>query len=275
MRILICSDGSEQAERAIQLGGAIAAGRHAEVTLLGISESKGESKSLLDSLRRGQALLSERKLQAELVVKSGKAVEEIVKRTREANYDLVVIGAVSKLNRGLFWMSSKSYKLIKEIRPPVLSVAGDSSALNRILICTGGKQYIDNAVQLTGQIAQGLGAPVTLLHVLPAPPAIYAQLPRMEETAAALLGSRSELGLNLRHEKETLEALAVKVSVRLRRGEVLENILREIHEGEYDLVVIGSAPGPGLRTYVLGDITREVVNRAGCAVLVVRPGRTG
>ena len=67
-----------------------------------------------------------------------------------------------------------------------------------------------------------------------------------------------------------LEALGAKVAVRLRHGPVLASILREIHEGRYDLVVIGSAPGPGLRTYVLGDISREVVNRANCAVLVVR-----
>src|SRR5437899_12601846 len=126
MKMLICSDGSEQAERAIRLGAAIAAGCQAEVTLLGIIESPGQSKALLDSLKRGQTLLEDKKVRAELITKSGKPIEEIVRRTEEANYDLVVIGAVRKELRGAFWMSSKSYKIIKEIKPPVLSVAGKS-----------------------------------------------------------------------------------------------------------------------------------------------------
>ncbi|PWU08952.1 MAG: hypothetical protein C5B50_28560 [Verrucomicrobia bacterium] len=270
MKILICSDGSPQAESAVKLGATIAVGCSAEVTLFGISESKGQSDSLLDSLKRSQALLADKKIQAELISKSGKAVEEITKRTRETPYDLVIIGAVRKDSRGLFWMSSKSYKIIKEITPPVLSVAGQSTTISRILVCSGGKEYIDNAVRLTGQIAKGAKASVALLHVMPELPAIYAPLGRMKVTAESLLNSHSELGLNLRHEKELLEAMGVKVEVQLRRGSVLEGILREIRAGGYDLVVTGSALSVGLRTFVLGDISREILNRANSAVLVVR-----
>jgi len=270
MKILICSDGSPQAEQAMKLGASIAAGCGAEVTLFGISESKGQSDALLESLKRGQALLADRKIQAELITKSGKAVEEIIKRTRETSYDLVVIGAVQKESRGLFWMSSKSYKIIKEITPPVLSVAGEITTLARILVCSGGKEYIDNAVRLTGQIAKGTQAAVNLLHVLPDLPAIYAPLGRMKVTAESLLNSHSELGLNLRHEKELIESLGVNVELQLRRGSVLDGILREMRTGHYDLVVTGSALSAGLRTFVLGDITREILNRAHCPVLVVR-----
>src|SRR6266436_3513815 len=122
MKLLICSDGSEQADRAIRLGAAIAAGCQAEVTLFGITESEGSNRTIVDSLQRGQSLLEDKKIHAELITKSGDPIEEIVKRTRETVYDLVVIGAARKETRGAFWMSSKTYKLIKEIRSPVLSV---------------------------------------------------------------------------------------------------------------------------------------------------------
>jgi nucleotide-binding universal stress UspA family protein len=115
-----------------------------------------------------------------------------------------------------------------------------------------------------------VGATITLLHVLPEPPAIYARLPKMRETTDWLLSSNSELGINLRREKETLESLGVVTEVKLRRGSVLEQILSEIREGAYDLVVTGSALSRGLRTYVLGDVSREIVNRASCPILVVR-----
>jgi len=270
MRVLICSDGSEQAEQAIRMGALIAAGCQAQVTLLGIMEVAGQSQVLLDSLRRGQALLQEKSIRAELITKAGEPVPEIIQRTKETRYDLVVIGAVRKGTRGRFWMSSKTYKLIKEIEPPVLSVAGKCATIRRVLICSGGKHYIENAVRLTGQIAKGAGATVTLLHVMGELPALYAHLPRMEETATRLLNSDSELGINLRHEKATLESMGVPTEVRLRHGPVLQEILSETRTEPYDLVVTGSAVSRSLRTYVLGDVSREILNRAECAVLVAR-----
>lgn len=270
MRILICSDGSEQADRAIRVGAAIAIGCQAEVTLLGILEGPGKPETILDSLQRGQALLLDKGIRAELVTKAGDPIAEIIQRTESTPYDLVVIGAVRKGPQGPFLMSAKAYKIIKEIVPPVLLVAGKVGAIQKILICSGGKKYIEGAVRFTAQIAKGLGASVVLLHVMPEPPAIYAHLRRMEETAARLLASPSELGVNLREEKQSIEAAGVPVEVRLRRGSVLNEILNELHEGNYDLVVTGSAPNRTFRTYVMGDVTREVVNHTTCAVLVVR-----
>ena len=270
MKILICSDGSEQADRALRLGALIAGGCRAEVTLLGIIERQGHSETILESLRRGQTLLQDKGIQAELTTKAGNPIEEIVRRTSESTFDLVVIGAARKAPRGLFWLSSKAYKIVKEVQPPVLIVLGKSPGLKRCLICSGGKTYIDEAVRLSGQIAHGVGATVTLLHVLPEPPAIYARLSRIQETADWLLGSNTELGRNLRREKETLESMGVTAEVKLRSGGVLGEILNEIREGGYELVVTGSALSHGLRTNVLGDVSREIVNRASCPVLVVR-----
>jgi nucleotide-binding universal stress UspA family protein len=278
MRILICSDGSEQADRAIRLGAAIAAGCQAETTLLGIIESPGQSKAILDSLKRGQALLEGKKIHAELITKPGRPIEEIIRRAEQTPYDLVVIGAVRKATRGPFWMSSKSYKIIKAITPPVLLVAGNCSALKRFLICTSGKRHIDEGLRLAGEIARGLGASVSLLHVLPEPPAIYAGLARMAQSADLLLRSPSELGVNLRHALGTFQSLAVPAQVLLRQGSVLEEILRETYSGAYDLILTGSALSGSLRTYALGDISREILNRANRPVLVVRshagPGDT-
>lgn len=270
MKILICSDGSEQAERAIRLGATIAVACQAEATLFGIIESPSRSDAILESLKRGQALLAEKKIPAELTTRTGDPITEIVQRTKQQAYDLVVIGAVRKEAQGLFWMSSKSYKIIKETHPPVLSVAGQVSTIKRMLICSAGGRYIDSSLPLLGQIARGMQAAVTLLHVMPEPAAIYAGLRRLEETADVLLASRSELGLSLSRQQQTFAQMGVKAEVRLRHGPVLEEILREFETGDYDVVVTGSAPSRSLRTYVLGDISREIVNRANCAVLVVR-----
>jgi nucleotide-binding universal stress UspA family protein len=271
MKILICSDGSTQAEAAILFGGIIAGANRADTTLLGITENPGEEESILTALKRGRDILKKQSVSAELITKAGSPIEEIVKRTDETRYDLVVIGAARKGTRGAFLMSAKAYKIIKAVAPPVLVVIGQRKELRRVLICSGGEKYIDAAVSFAGSIARDAGANVTLFHVMTEAPAVYSDLIRMEEDINLLLHSNTELGQNLRREKEDLEKMGVDIEVRLRHGLVLSEVFKEIRRGDYDLVVTGSSPDHGtLRNYILGNITREIVNRAECPVLVVR-----
>lgn len=255
------------------MGADIAAVCQAEVTILGIKETGGKSETILVALRRSQQLLEDRKIVTELVVKSGNPIEEIVKRTQEVNYDLVVIGAERKGRHGPFSMSAKAYKIVKRVKPPVLIVVGAPRSLKRLLICSGGKGYIENSFQLVGKIALGTGASIALLHIMPEPPPIYSGIRKLELDVDRVLNSNSELGRNLRKEKELLTAQGIPTEVRLRHGFVLDEISREIQSGGYDLIVAGSSLSTGpLRTYVLGDVTREIVNRADCPVLIARHG---
>jgi nucleotide-binding universal stress UspA family protein len=270
MRILLCSEGSQQAENAVNFGAAIAEACRAETTLLGILEKKHDAAKLLSSLKNSQVEAERRNLRCALVTREGDPIDEIIAATNESNYDLVVIGAVRKGFRGSYSMSSKAYRIIRRIQPPVLAVTGSASRITKILICTGGKNYIDKALRLTGEIAKGTGASVTLLHVLGEPPAIYSHLPKMVETTEHVLASSSELGTNLRRSSELLESIGVKMEFRLRRGGVLDQVIAEIEDGGYELVVTGSALSRTFRSYVLGDLTRELVNRVNCAVLVTR-----
>ena len=271
MKILICSDGSEQADAAISFGGLIAKACQAETTILGIAEKPEEEDSVFDALKRGRDLLKERGVAAELITKSGNPIEEIVRRAEETSYDLVVIGAVRKGTRGSFLMSAKAYKIIKAVSPPVLVVIGSRSSLKRILICSGGEKYIDSAVSFAGRLAAEAEATITLLHVMVDPPQVFSDLLKMEEDVNLLLHSGLDLGQNLRREKEELDEMGVESQVKLRHGLVLSEVFKEIRQGDYDLVVTGSSPDRGnLRAYILGNITREIVNRAECPVLVVR-----
>jgi nucleotide-binding universal stress UspA family protein len=273
MKILICTDGSAQAENAVRFGGLIAEKCEAEATILAITEKPGEEDTVFDSLRRAQQLLKEHGVNAEIITKSGEPIEEIVKRADETSYDLVVIGAVRKGTRGPFLMSAKAYKIIKAVAPPVLAVIGNRESIKRILVCSGGEKYIDRAVEFSGTLAKAAGASVTLFHVMAEPPAVYTDLIKMEEDVNLLLHSSSGLGQNLRREKEALQAMGVTAEVRLRHGLVISEVFKEIRRGDYDLVVTGSSPeGGNLRSYIMGNITREIVNRAECPVLVVRGG---
>ena len=106
------------------------------------------------------------------------------------------------------------------------------------------------------------------------PPAIYADLVRLEEDVDRLLASNSELGLGLRGQKESLEKMGIKVEVRIRHGLALDQIFMEVSEGEHDLIVTGTSQAKGaFRHYIMGDLTRGILNRADCPVLVARAGK--
>jgi nucleotide-binding universal stress UspA family protein len=274
MKILICSDGTQSAEIAIQLGGLLAGPLKAETTLLGIAETAQDEQPLRDALHTQAQPLRERGISAEIAVHSGEPVRQILDQTSKSNYDLLVIGARWTGAVGEYWRSKKTYEVIKTVQPPVLVAMGERKQLKRFVICTGGKEFIEQAVQFTGRLAAAVGASVTLLHVMAEPPAMYADLVRLEENVDQLLQSKSELGTNLRRQKRELERLGVSAEVHLRHGIVIDQVFEEVREGDYDLIVTGTSQARGLlRHYIMGDLTRSILNHANCPVLVARAGK--
>ncbi len=274
MKILICSDGMPAAESAIQLGGLLAGPLQAETTILGIAEKSGDERPLREALEKQAQSLRAQKFGLEISMHAGEPVRQILDQTSKTSYDLVVIGARWTGATGYYWRSEKTYEVIKAIQPPVLVAIGECKQLKRFLVCTGGKEFIEQAIQLTGKLAAALGASVTLLNVMAEPPAIYADLVQLEEDVSRLLESKSELGTNLQRQKRELERLGVSAEVRLRHGIVIDQVFEEARDGDYDLIVTGTSQARGLlRHYIMGDLTRSILNHADCPVLVARGGR--
>ena len=274
MKILICSDGTQSAEAAIHLGGLLAGPLKAETMLLGIAETSQDEQPLRDALYNQAQLLQGQGVSPVIVVQSGEPVRQILDQTSKTNYDLAVIGA-RWIGAGHYWRSAKTYEVIKAIQPPVLVAIGECKQLKRFLVCTGGKEFIEKAVQFTGKLAAAVNASVTLLHVMAEPPAMYADLVRMEEDVGQLLGSKSELGTNLRRQKRELERLGVPAEVRLRHGIVIDRVFEELRAGDYDLIVTGTSQARGLfGHYIMGDLTRSILNLANCPVLVARADKS-
>ena len=273
MKLLICSDGMPASTQAAQLGAIVAGACRAETVLLGIVERPIDEGPLRDALEREAVALRQAQVNPKIVVRAGEPIREILNETSASNYDLVVIGAQRKGGSGLYWRSEKTYEVIKAITPPVLVATGECKRLKKFLLCTGGREEIEAGVELTGKLAAAVGATVTLLYVMAEPPAVYADLVRLEEDLDRLLESKSELAINLRKQKETLENLGARAEVRIRHGSVVEQVFAEVASADYDLIATGSSPARGvIRHYIMGDLTRKILNRADCPVLVARGG---
>ena len=274
MRILICSDGTDPADNPTRLGGLIGGPCQAKTTLLGIVENDTDEAPLRRALESEAQLLRQCQIpRASSSAPANRSARSWPRRPRTSTTSRSSARG-AKGDGGLYWRPEKTYEVIKAIPPPVLVSIGTCDRVQRLLICTGGKRFIDDAVQLAGEIAVCVGGTVTLLHVMAEPPAIYADLVRLEEDVDRLLASDSELGRNLRGQKEGLEKLGLTVEVRIRHGLALDQIFAEVREGKHDLIVTGTSQARGtFRHYIMGDLTRGILNRADCPVLVARAGK--
>jgi nucleotide-binding universal stress UspA family protein len=273
MRILLCSEGTERSESAIQLCLKIASAIQAEVTIFGVTELAQDEVPLLEAIRQTQHAFMAQGVNVEILSKYGEPISEIEKRAVEVNYDLIVIGGEAKPGGQISVLSQKAYEIIEMLVRPVLVVPVSRPEIRRILICSGGGTYIEAAVRLVIEFAPSLGASVTLFTVLPEASVMISDRSEPEVNVSALLASDSALGQNLRTEKEMIEAAGIPTEVRVRFGMVDAEIAAEIEAGDYDLVVLGSKPSRDVFSdYLLGNMTRRLVNWVPRPVLVVASG---
>jgi nucleotide-binding universal stress UspA family protein len=273
MRILLCSEGTERSESAIQLCLKIASAIQAEVTIFGVTELAPDEVPLLEAIRRTQHAFMAQGVNVEILSKYGEPISEIEKRAVEVNYDLIVIGGEAKPGGQISVLSQKAYEIIEMLVRPVLVVPVSRPEIRRILICSGGGTYIEAAVRLVIEFAPSLGASVTLFTALPEASVMISDRSEPEVNVSALLASDSALGQNLRTEKQMIEAAGIPTEVRVRFGLADAEIAAEIEAGDYDLVVLGSRPSRAVFSdYLLGNMTRRLVNWVPRPVLVVASG---
>src|ERR1700678_1026907 len=119
MRILLCSEGTERSESAIQLCLKIASATQAEVTIFGVTELAPDEVPLLEAIRRTQHAFMAQGVNVEILSKYGEPISEIEKRAVEGNYDLIVIGGEAKPGGQISVLSQKAYEIIEMLVRPV------------------------------------------------------------------------------------------------------------------------------------------------------------
>ena len=74
---------------------------------------------------------------------------------------------------------------------------------------------------------------------------------------------------------EVLNAAGVEASIKVRVGLVVEEIVAELTEGGYDLLVVGAHRSQGLvERLLLEDVAADILGESPVPVLVVKATRT-
>lgn len=270
MKILLCTDGSRNGLRAVRLGGALAAGLQAEVTLLCVIESK--KRNLEHSLERAVKTMRTYGVTFTPIGRRGRLIEDMLTQMLPVEYDLVVVGYYARSFLEKVLWGSLAARIAHELPASVLIVRGRRDAIERVLVGISGGGFTVECTEWAGRVATAAGAHVTLFHVSPTPPLMYAGLEEVVQNLTEFLQTDTPGARSIKQAVALLEDMDIQSDVELAHGLPERELLRVVQEKDIDLLVIGSswAVQP-MRRIFLRNVTEQILLKTRRPVLVVRP----
>ena len=274
--ILVATNGYSRTWPGIEYAAWLAGVMRVPVTLIGIIEQKQrpnideEIHPLEDVFSRAVELFREKKLEYNLEIHEGLAEDVIPKKAKEKDF-LTVVTPLGRPPLRRLVLGRSFHQLMADITGPVLYVPSACIPPRHIIVCLGGLGYGIAAENLGLEIASRIKAPVTLLHVVPPIDLDYPESRTVRDNWDHLGDTDTLLGRTLRSALDEAQKKDLKANLKLRQGIVIEEILSELKQGDYDLVCMGSPySGHGLRQFYAPNVTAEVAETIGCPVLTVR-----
>jgi nucleotide-binding universal stress UspA family protein len=277
--ILVATNGFEGTWPGIEYAAWLGKTMGIPVTLIGIIEQKDqpnideETHPLEAIFSRALALFKKEKLEYHLEIHEGHAEEVIPRKAREKDF-LTVLTPLGRPPLRRLLLRRSFHQLMADIEEPVLYVPSACTCIppSHVLVCLGGLGYGRNTEELGLEIASQVKASVTLLHVVPLIDMDYPEARTVRENWDHLEDTDTFSGQNLRRGMELARKANLDANLIVRQGNVVEEIVAEIRQGDYDLVCMGSpySSPQGLRQLYAPNVTAEVAEAIGCPVLTVR-----
>jgi nucleotide-binding universal stress UspA family protein len=273
--LLIATNGFKGTWPSIEYGAWLASTLNTKITLLGVTEKLNpavidDHHPLEDVFERAVELFRQSGVTYNLEVQNGNAEEIVPRKVRQGNY-ITVIGPLGRPQIRRFIAGRSIRYLMEEIVQPILYVPVSKLPLNKILICIGGLGYEVNAEHIAMQMAMRSRAEITLLHIVPPIDMKYPTTKMVSENWQHLADTNTPVGRSLRQALEIAKSDGLTASVKARQGNVVEEILAEVKEGNYDLLCMGSLySSNALRQLYTPNVTAEIAEGIDAPVLTAR-----
>ena len=282
-KILLATDGSEDAHLAARSAVNLAEGTGSELHVVYVAEhtvSTYYTEILEEAKREARELLDREVKQIEdyggeveeAHVRFSHPDEKIVTLAQEIGAGLIAIGSrgLSPVRRLL--VGSVSGFVVRHAHCPVMVVRWKPMAFPaNILLASDGSEEATLALQSAADLAQRTGSDLHLMTVAPDYPYVYDtyyNLRRAEEIERVRQEAQRVLDEQVR---KAGEAGASVAKSHLRVGAVDEEVVVLGEEEGVDLIVVGSRGLGGVRRALMGSVSDSVVRHAHCPVLVMRP----
>jgi nucleotide-binding universal stress UspA family protein len=155
--------------------------------------------------------------------------------------------------------------------------------IKKILYSTDLSPYARHAFSYAAGLANRYDASITILHVL------EDISPTADSLVVNIIGHKKWAELRDRNEKEVLETIKSRLAqfcedvqaelpscpfitdkIKVKIGSPVEEILEEVENNDYDLVIMGAHGHGALSDALMGSVSRRVVRRCKLPVLIVR-----
>ena len=273
--VLITTNGFQGTWPAIEYGAWLATTLETKISLLGVTENLNpaaidDHHPLEDVFARAVELFQKNGVAYSLEVRNGNAEDVIPDKAKQGNY-IIVLGPLGRPQFRRLLTGRSIRHLMEEIEQPILYVPESKLPLKKILICMGGLGYEVTAEHIAMQMAMKSRAEITLLHIVPTIDMNYPTARTVSENWQNLTETNTPVGRSLRQALEIAKNDGLTANVKARQGNVVEEILAEIKEGNYDLLCMGSTYSTNaLRQLYAPNVTAEIAEGAACPVLSAR-----
>ncbi|HZT43269.1 MAG TPA: universal stress protein [Chthonomonadaceae bacterium] len=287
--ILVCSDGSEQALKAAQIGEEIAKRFGSEVLLLGVlplapytqgwelgidgQVLKEWAEQVYGEIRQKTLPLFEQagvpcRFQGQI----GQPVQTIANIAASEHAGLIVLGCRGLSAWKALLLGSVSEGVLHHASCPVLIVHGSprldtQAGFRRILLATDGSDCACKAAQMAAQLAGKYDAELVALNVFQ-PHAAYPGVSN-ENLDPEVYGERVR-SMVAERTAVALGKMDGRYTFRQETGHPAEKIVQIAAAEGFDLIVLGRRGLGGFKAMLLGSVSDGVAHHAPCPVLVVR-----
>jgi nucleotide-binding universal stress UspA family protein len=295
MRVLVAIDGSPSASLAVDLVGGIAWPVGTEIVMAQAVQS-GEGlyggpwpvMAMVEATRLEAQIQAEAEddvgdargrlarpgLNVETAVLRGRPASVIIERARAMKADLIVVGSRGHGRIESMLLGSVSSELVDHATAPVLVARGAS--IERVLLAWDGSSCARRAADLLCAWPVFSGSSIRVLSIAdievpwwtgfpePGSPEL---MPVFVEAVEASRRHHDELAFEM---TETLHAAGLKSQAERLEGDAATEILKRAAATRTDLIVMGTHGRTGLARLVIGSVARNVLQHAGCSVLVIR-----
>jgi nucleotide-binding universal stress UspA family protein len=185
-----------------------------------------------------------------IIIFSRDIVHAIVSHTKETKAEFLLLGwhptgLATNMHNGIVHR-------ILEVAPTTVGIlkAINTQDIDRILFPYGGGSYAQATAKVVRRVAKAYGAEVTMVHIMnDYDEETYDKVKKEMDFAVKGLGSE-------------VKTLIVK-------GELKEKVIEL--SNEYDLIVMGASLEWGLKEFITGSLTDEIMEKVNCSALLVRP----
>ena len=299
---LICSDGSQDALKAVRMGANFAQRLGSSVLLLDVLNTSlledyggGNTLSIPDSSLEDIGCSQQEAVQSaaaplfqtagvtpHYLHEHGHPVGTIVKVAQREKCDLIVLGSHGQSGIRTFLFGSVVEGVLRHALHSVLIVpdspddpghdnaeAASAAKFQRILLASDASAGAHKATEIAVELAGKFHASLTALNV-------YEEPGLMAETTNAFTefyphehAQQVMQAIERSMKTASLEA-GIPCTLRQEKGHAAETILRVAEEEEPDLILVGHRGRGGFETLLLGSVSSRVAQHAHCPVLVTR-----